>query len=85
MKRIISFILCFLLVLNFGVVLASAEEINGTWGTLNWVLDAEGTLTISGKGKINEINPYNDEAWSLYAEDIKTVIIENLCSVNPKS
>ena len=79
MKRIIALLLCFVLAANFGIVHVSAEEAtSGTWGQLTWVLDAEGTLTISGEGEMKDKpdypGPYEEEPWD--NTKVKTAIVE---------
>ncbi|MBQ3080873.1 MAG: hypothetical protein IJC49_00290, partial [Clostridia bacterium] len=79
MKRIITLLLCFVLAANFGIVHVSAEEAtSGTWGQLTWVLDAEGTLTISGEGEMapdpDYPDPDRDPKWD--HTKVKTAIIE---------
>ena len=62
------------------VLTASASyETSGTWGEVNWSLDEEGTLTISGSGAMGEDKGWassSDSPWS-YRSDIKNVIIED--------
>lgn len=51
---------------------------SGTCGeNLTWKLDSEGTLTISGTGKMDEYYSYYDTPWHEYAKDIFKVVIEN--------
>ena len=58
-------------------ILADAEE-SGTCGTnLKWVLDEEGTLTISGTGKMKDWKSSDYVPWYANRADIKNVIIEN--------
>lgn len=48
----------------------------GTCGeNLHWILDAGGTLTISGKGEMPSFSRSSDGLWKKYAENIRTVII----------
>ena len=50
----------------------------GTCGeNLNWILDANGTLTISGKGEMPSFSRSSDAPWKRYAESIRTVIIDD--------
>ena len=62
------------------VLTASASyETSGTWGEVNWSLDEEGTLTISGSGAMGEDKGWassTDSPWS-YRSDIRNVIIED--------
>ncbi len=46
-----------------------------------WILNSEGTLTVSGSGKINGIITdlgliYHDFTWDLYAEQVKRIVIK---------
>ncbi len=59
---------------DFGAVFAQAAETvdSGTCGdNLTWVLDDEGTLTISGSGEMKYCS------WSDYSDNIVSVIIED--------
>ena len=53
---------------------------SGVWGSLDWFLDNDGVLTISGTGAIQDIiqPSYNDRpAWWACADEILSVVIEN--------
>ena len=50
-------------------------DYSGTWGALEWTLDAAGTLTISGNGEMNGFASESSEAWLQYKTDINTVIL----------
>ena len=51
---------------------------NGTCGSaLNWVLDAEGVLTISGAGAMENCQSDQSLPWQDYRNNIKSVTIEN--------
>ena len=71
------FALCLVLCMLVGMTPAWAMEahVSGTCGEkLAWTLDTNGTLTISGRGKMGE--DYSPSApWSDYSDDIKTVVI----------
>jgi len=76
MKKHLSLLLALCLLLTLVPVKAEAAVIDG--GTfddnLQWSLDDQGTLTISGSGGIYS---YSSAApWSMYREDIVLVIIE---------
>ena len=78
MKR--TFWLSLLLVLILGTLFCGTADADsrGTWGNLSWTLDGNGTLTISGSGKMKNFSP--DEykaAWKQYREDIREIIIGN--------
>ena len=47
----------------------------GTWGELTWKLDADGSLTISGKGAMDAFGSDSVDAWRSYTESIRTVEI----------
>ena len=51
----------------------------GTCGVnANWVMTADGTLTISGKGRISNYNDYSNRApWGACGKYIKSVVIES--------
>jgi len=50
--------------------------IGGTCGdNLTWVLDDEGTLTISGTGLMYEYTSAVDQPWNVYRDDIEAVVI----------
>lgn len=50
---------------------------SGTCGdNLTWVLDVSGTLTISGKGAMDNYATYPRAPWYDYGDDIFTVVIE---------
>jgi len=79
MKRLISITVVLAMictVLSLGAFTVSAAE-SGTWGDLSWVLDDEGTLTISGEGEMNVLDPWDGEGWHCSSDYIKSVVIEN--------
>lgn len=54
----------------------AGAEANGTCGdNLTWTLDDNGTLTISGKGKMQDLNA--GDAWTNSARNIRSVVIVN--------
>ena len=59
----------------------SSEEKSGTFGAegnnLTWVLDSEGTLTISGNGAMDAWRYSSDVPWYSYRYDIVNVVIED--------
>ena len=72
MKRILSFFLAAVLLLSLFPALptpARAAE-SGTWGTLNWELDDNGKLTITGQGPM--LTDYN-MPWPTFK--VKSVVI----------
>ena len=50
---------------------------SGLWGDLNWSLDNNGTLTISGTGEMNNFSLWSSEAWRQYASNIKKIILHS--------
>lgn len=45
-----------------------------------WVLNEEGTLTISGEGEMYDYSP-NEPSWDLYKEQIKSVVVNGVTNV----
>ena len=76
MKKIISVLLCVLLLASLLPVSAfAATTASGTCGdNLTWTLDGDGTLTISGTGAMT--NNYT-ETWYEYSSSIKNVVIDD--------
>lgn len=71
MKKLLSALLVLVMLLSLpGVAaLAASDE-------LTWSLDKDGTLTVSGKGKMPDY--YSDTPpWEKYKDDIKAVVIED--------
>ena len=85
MKKIIAILLCWLLIVNVSVLFVSAEEVtSGTWGQLSWVLDGNGTLTISGEGEMEKAyhpSPCDGPVWNY--ERVKALVIgEGITSIS---
>ena len=87
MKRILSGILAFLLVLSLvpatPLIAKAAASHSGTCGdNLTWIIDSEGTLTISGTGAIPDFatssNP-SGAPWYSLRNSIKKVVITPEC------
>ena len=89
MKKAFSIVLCIAMLLALLPTFATAAEIvdSGTCGTnLTWTLDSDGTLTISGTGKMlryysfsSSGNYYTTAPWGSSAgkvQRVKTVVIE---------
>ncbi len=87
-KYLIITLMCMLSLLMLSCITAAAEDLptSGKWGdNITWELDADGTLTLSGKGKMEYgAFMYNDELpadeqsiypWSYYHKQIKKIII----------
>ena len=75
-NKIISILLSFAMLISAApIALAAADIASGTAGEeINWVIDGDGTLTISGEGEI-EINWYNPP-WFGYNDSILKIVIE---------
>ena len=80
-KKIISVIVSIFLVLSSGIITVQATTIaNGTCGkNINWSLDSEGILLISGSGDMNNYDPsrYKYAPWYDQKANIKAIQIEN--------
>lgn len=48
---------------------------SGQWGALSWNLDANGVLTITGSGEMDDLGNQGNLAWQVYADRIKRVEI----------
>ena len=83
MTRRILISLIALLVLLCGIAVAEGATIvaSGDCSTddsnVIWALDSEGTLTISGKGEMEDYVWISDVPWYSNRESIKTAVIEN--------
>lgn len=80
-KRLLAWVLSFALALSLlpvGVLAAGSTVASGTCGdNLTWVLDSEGTFTISGKGKMDDYPTAEGLIpWTQYKERIYSVIIQ---------
>ena len=78
MKRLLSLVLCFALVLSIPFLSASAADIvdSGICGdSLTWTLDSDGVLTISGRGAMYSYNA--DSPWADASVAVKTAVIES--------
>ena len=83
MRRIFTVLFALCLAICVMSLSSSAETVvSGTCGgmdddaSVTWTLDSDGTLTISGDGKIGEVNSFYFMPWSQYRDDIKTLVIE---------
>ena len=79
-RRILSVLLVLTMVVGMVPLLPlqveAAEATSGTCGdNLTWTLDADGTLTISGSGKMN--NYWHNAPWSSQTDSIKNVFISH--------
>ena len=88
MKKKILCLLLALLVINLSiphVAWATAEEqptsgncgAEGDGSNVIWNLDSDGTLTISGSGKMKDYNSTDKAPWYGHIKNIKSVIIES--------
>ena len=70
--------LALVLAIGLCAACALADTISGTCGeNLNWTLDDEGTLTISGSGAMASYQYATDSPWASLTSSIKTLIIED--------
>lgn len=79
MKRLLSLILAAVMLTSFaGAIPVFAEAVaEGSCGeSLTWVLDGEGTLTISGTGDMTNYTWSNRPSWYDYRTSIRKVVIE---------
>lgn len=85
MKNKISFIIALIVLLTFvpfaGLFSAGAATVSGKCGDgLTWRLDGEGTLTVSGSGKMADYSYDNASSyspWSAYKKNVKAVVIKS--------
>ena len=68
--RICAVLLIAVLLLNGAAAIA---ETSGKFGQLSWKLDNRGTLTVSGRGRMDSYN----EPWDKLRSSIKRVIIKD--------
>lgn len=80
-KRILSIVLALCMLISL-TPMAFADAPGGSCGeNLTWTLDANGTLTVSGKGEVNWDGAPNP--WLDYKSDIKSLVIgEGVTSVS---
>ncbi len=76
MKKILAIVLSIIMIVStVPVVLAGATVAEGTAGEgITWVLDSEGTLTVSGTGEI--ITSWYSPPWSEYNDSITSIVVE---------
>ena len=77
-KRLLFAVLILAIVICWVPVTARAEETaSGTCGdNLTWTLDADGLLTISGTGAMDDYSGLSSAPWTSYQNDIITIVIE---------
>ncbi len=74
MKKLIKTVLLSMMLLGLLLGTAFAVNANGSYGSMNWVLKDDGTLTISGSGEM----PSSEHlGWLEYSEDIRSVVIKS--------
>ena len=75
MKKLFSLILAVVLCVGMTATASAAEKVHeGTCGTnITWVLDDDGTLTISGTGEIKKET--SDFPWFQYRDSIHSIVI----------
>ena len=81
MKKISAFIVALLVAINiYGAYSGTCGDSNVNGGkNVKWTL-SNGVLTISGSGAMLDYDPYNPSnymGWSLYKDDIKSIVIQN--------
>ncbi len=82
-KRFLSMLLAIVMVVGlvpgFTLTASAAEtDATGTCGTnVNWVLDSDGVLTISGTGDMTDYYNDADAPWNTYRNNIKSIVIED--------
>lgn len=76
-KKLLAVVLAVMMLATVLPVALAAENIaSGTAGeNVTWVIDSEGTLTISGSGKI--VVGWHDPPWKAYNDSILRVVVEN--------
>lgn len=77
-KRIISMLLAIFMVAGMlpTAVFAADTVASGTCGTnVNWTLDSDGTMTISGEGAMDDYITASDAPWYAHKDSIKAVKI----------
>ena len=77
-KRIISMLLAIFMVAGMlpTAVFAADVVASGTCGTnVNWTLDSDGTMTISGEGAMDDYITASDAPWYAHKDSIKAVKI----------
>lgn len=74
--KFLFFLIAFMM---FGVI--HAEIASGTcgsyFGKITWVLDDEGTLTLSGSGEMADYDPFDYSPWYKNRSQIKNLIISD--------
>ena len=73
--KILYFVLALAFIITSFSLSVFAENMeSGTCGdNLTWAIDYEGTLTISGTGKMSDYGNYDSRPWNSYKSEIKKV------------
>lgn len=84
MKKFISFVLFAILVFALSVTAFASNIIasgycggEGDGTNLEWTLDSDGVLIISGEGEMGNFSDIADKPWYVYYGRIKTLILED--------
>lgn len=78
MKKIISLTMVLSILLLTLIPLSVSAATSGTCGdNLTWTLDDNGTLTISGEGKLNTTNYINTRPWYSLNANITSIVVED--------
>ena len=77
-KRLLAILLALAMMVSLLAFPVSAYTYSGTCGdNLTWELTEDGTLTITGKGAMEDYNDYADVPWYRIRNLIKKVVIED--------
>lgn len=79
MKKNLSIVTIVLAILLSTLIpLTASAATSGTFGNnLNWVLDSNGTLTISGTGAMPNWEYYDEVPWYSYRKNVKVIYIDD--------
>lgn len=76
-KKIISLLLCLVLMLQLAPMAWAAEVASGSTGAVSWRLDDYGTLTLSGSGSTEDYTDSSETPWYAYSDQIDLIVIES--------
>lgn len=76
-KKIVSLLLCLVLMLQLAPAVMAAEVASGSTGEISWRLDDAGTLTLSGSGSTGDYTDPSETPWYTYADQIDLLVIES--------
>lgn len=87
-RRILSMALSLAMILtiipwiSLGTSAADIIDSGKCGDNLTWMLDSEGTLTISGEGEMWDFYYYTDRPWINYCDDIvKSIICDGVTNI----